>query len=750
MARLVALVLSLVIAGLIAWGASGTPDPRPLTPTGFSGEAAMVDLRVIAARAHPTGSAENQRVRDYVVERFRRMGLEVRISEGQAYEARPYGGETHLLGGQVQNIVATLKGAAPAEPALAIMAHYDSVPNSPGAADDGVGVAAALEIARLLKAGLPPRRDVLFVVTDGEEAGLLGARAFFAADPEAKRIGAVLNMESRGGGGRAYMFETGPGDAETVELFRKATSNRTASSLSGFVYSQMPNDTDFTVPKALGVQGLNFAFIGRPFDYHTAASTPANTDQGSLQHIGDQVLASARALASTPRLPAKSENAVFSDLLSGPLIVYPLWAGWVVLAAAILIGAIALAWAFRHEPFRFTDALRGAALLVLAVGLAAGLAALVRYGTGISLTFVQEKALMARFGVYEAALAAACLSGLAFGAYVAGLGQSRFWGVFASVFGLMSALGIAAQAMAPLAAFLISWPLLAAAVPALAAAARWRGAWDRPSFTIFAAVLGALAVGQLLYLAHAVTVGVGAELAPVVALFVLLALPILLPLVWPAPGDQHVLPLAVATLAIAVGLTLYLRVSDPWSARHPRPTNVVYVVDAKGAQWRASLGRTLVPWASQAIAPEGQKLSRLGLEPLQDSGWAAPAGGVQVSEPAPTLTRGPDGRVTLHVPPSQRVRGIRIDLRTAAQASAPTINGQPAKDWGKPGRWTHLTWVAPRNGLDVSFQAPGAVEARWAEIIDGWPATPLPPRPVWLMPWSESDSLVLLGSARLE
>ena len=51
------------------------------------------------------------------------------------------------------------------------MAHYDSVPFGPGAADDGAGVVTLLETARALKAGPPLKNDVIFLFTDGEEAG---------------------------------------------------------------------------------------------------------------------------------------------------------------------------------------------------------------------------------------------------------------------------------------------------------------------------------------------------------------------------------------------------------------------------------------------------------------------------------------------------------------------------------------------------------------------------------------------------
>jgi Zn-dependent M28 family amino/carboxypeptidase len=52
----------------------------------------------------------------------------------------------------------------------------------PGANDDALGTAGVLELARVLKAGAPMERSVVFAVWTAEESGLLGSAAY-AADP---------------------------------------------------------------------------------------------------------------------------------------------------------------------------------------------------------------------------------------------------------------------------------------------------------------------------------------------------------------------------------------------------------------------------------------------------------------------------------------------------------------------------------------------------------------------------------------
>ena len=123
----------------------------------------------------------------------------------------------------MENLVGVLPGKDRAAPAVALMAHYDSVPASTGASDDAAGVASALEIVRAIKARGVPARDVIVLITDGEEAGLLGADAFFARDPLAKRIGFVFNMDVRGSAGRVQMFQTGDRNGGAIRLLMANT-----------------------------------------------------------------------------------------------------------------------------------------------------------------------------------------------------------------------------------------------------------------------------------------------------------------------------------------------------------------------------------------------------------------------------------------------------------------------------------------------------------------------------------------------
>src|SRR5437899_5379122 len=180
MGRLLALIGALFAAALIAWAGERTPAPAPANApaTAFSANRAMADIAGMASIPHPVGSAANHAARDYLVGRMAALGLDPQVRPGAGLEL-PKQAPNRLLGGFVENIVGVLPGRDRSLPAVALMAHYDSVPGSTGASDDAAGVASALEVVRAIKARGVPARDVVVLITDGEEAGLLGADAFF-------------------------------------------------------------------------------------------------------------------------------------------------------------------------------------------------------------------------------------------------------------------------------------------------------------------------------------------------------------------------------------------------------------------------------------------------------------------------------------------------------------------------------------------------------------------------------------------
>ena len=97
-----------------------------------------------------------------------------------------------------RNVIADLPGSASKDEVVLVGAHFDSWDLAQGANDDGAGVAAVLEAARILKSlGVTPRRTIRFAFFSGEEQACLGSRAYVTAhEHELDRLKTVLIMDA--------------------------------------------------------------------------------------------------------------------------------------------------------------------------------------------------------------------------------------------------------------------------------------------------------------------------------------------------------------------------------------------------------------------------------------------------------------------------------------------------------------------------------------------------------------------------
>jgi hypothetical protein len=318
------------------------PSPRPtLLPatahaSDFSAARALELVRAIAQTPHPIGSAEHDRVRDYVEAELVKQGLAPQVEAGFSEYIR---GAYHSSG-NVQNILARLPGTANTRPVM-LAAHYDSVARGPGAGDDGHGVAVLLETLRALRSAPPLRNDVIFLITDGEERGLLGAILFMREHPWHTEPGVILNFEARGTSGRAAMFETSTNNAWLIRGLQAAVPQAYATSVAYEIYRRMPNNTDLSIFKQGGLDGMNFAFIDHPENYHTAQDTPDRLDPISVQEQGRYALSLTRWFGNQDLSHHEAGDAIYFPTLFTPLIAYPArWALLLVLVT-LLIGAIA-------------------------------------------------------------------------------------------------------------------------------------------------------------------------------------------------------------------------------------------------------------------------------------------------------------------------------------------------------------------------------------------------------------------------
>jgi Zn-dependent M28 family amino/carboxypeptidase len=160
-------------------------------------------VRPDPAKVHPLLQGWMQR--DLAVDLFRKAGLDF---EAEKVRARTAGFRPVELKGAAfsadyaiglrrltsHNVLAAIPGAARPGESVMFAAHWDAFGQGPadstgdtvrhGAADDGIGVAGVLEIARAFAKGPRSERTVAFGVWTAEERGLLGSEYYAANHPK--------------------------------------------------------------------------------------------------------------------------------------------------------------------------------------------------------------------------------------------------------------------------------------------------------------------------------------------------------------------------------------------------------------------------------------------------------------------------------------------------------------------------------------------------------------------------------------
>jgi hypothetical protein len=352
----------LIVLGGIYWGFS---DLKPSLPkeesslkTDFSTQNALEHVKKISLKQHYVGSKEHKIVQNYIVEELNKMGLETEIQTQTAVNKKWVAATT------AQNIIAKIKGSENGK-ALMLLSHYDSSTHSSlGASDAGSGVATILEGVRaFLSKNKTPKNDIIILLSDAEELGLLGAQAFVNQHPWTKNIGLVLNFEARGSGGPSYMLmETNGKNSKLLSEFLAAEPNFPATnSLMYGVYKKLPNDTDLTVFRQnANINGLNFAFIGDHFDYHTAQDSYERLDRETLLHQADYLTSSLNYFAFSDLENLDSnEDFVYLNFPFLKLLTYPFSLATPLLIIAIVLFLILIFFGFSSNKISLKKILKG-------------------------------------------------------------------------------------------------------------------------------------------------------------------------------------------------------------------------------------------------------------------------------------------------------------------------------------------------------------------------------------------------------
>jgi hypothetical protein len=708
-----AALVALAILGLLAYR---PPAAQPTTApdTAFAASRAVALVDTLASAPRPVGSVAHDKARTFLLIRLRALGLQVDTQTADVVLRSR--GVARVV--RVRNILALMPGRDPTGSVL-LVAHYDGVPHAPAAGDDGAGVATILETLRALRATGPLRNDIVVLLSDGEELGLMGARAYVAA-PWPRRPSVVLNFEARGDAGPSLMFQTSPRSGPLVRRFG-ATPLPLASSLFQEIYRRMPNDTDLSVFIADGLPGLNFANGERGAFYHTPLDAPVNLSPATLQHDGEHALALAKDLgrADLSVVAHGGTDPVYFFVPVLGLVHYAV--GWAVPLALLLLALLVgvAVGGVRRSRIRAGGVLVGFGTALASTAVAAGVAEALwkgvqgvhpEWGTLIGAALYRE-------GPYAAAVVALGV-GVVFGSYLV---LRRWFSAASLALGalmLPAAIAVVMAFLMPRGSHVILWPTVFALGMLALLLRRPEPEADAPAT---AGLMLVLAPGVLLLMAPLIwlvwvflTIAAAPIIGAIAAVTALLLLPFLdafgRPVRWWFPAFAVLL----AAVLVAVGAA-----DAGIDARRPLADQLFYVVDRDSARaWWATADPSTDPWSGRFVGAAAVRmpLNRLSLlAPYPGRAQSAPAvarSGARATVVADT-TKGGRRVVTLEIAwPPGTVLGVVAPQRAARLLAVAGSGGAPA--WAAPD--TVQVGVAP-----AQVEAARQVEATTAVEDTGGP-----------------------------
>lgn len=180
-------------AKLLAWATAAkavmqvAPDGQP-SRVKADPERLMRDVQALAFERK--SDAARAKARGYVAHTLQRLGYRPELQSFSIKDAQG-------VARSGVNLVVLKPGTDPAAGAWLIGAHYDTVGGSRGADDNASGVAAVMEVARLLK-DVPLKQTLRFVFFDQEESGLLGSTAYARSDARIQGLKGAIIAEMLG------------------------------------------------------------------------------------------------------------------------------------------------------------------------------------------------------------------------------------------------------------------------------------------------------------------------------------------------------------------------------------------------------------------------------------------------------------------------------------------------------------------------------------------------------------------------
>ena len=201
-----------------------------------------------------------------------------------------------------QNVIGTLEGTHPDQGIVYIGGHYDSVSGAPGANDDASGVAATLEVARVLSTkGHRTKATLKFIAFGAEEIGLDGSYLYVDENfDEVTTMGlGMVNLDMIGVGDTLQIGNVS--DSDALEDYTGEKASAMGMTWESFTAGANSDHYYFEVV------GVPVVFLTQDPDpyYHTPEDDLDKIQVDTLEANGELATAAMYDWAKNPVLRAK-------------------------------------------------------------------------------------------------------------------------------------------------------------------------------------------------------------------------------------------------------------------------------------------------------------------------------------------------------------------------------------------------------------------------------------------------------------
>ncbi|BFZ17006.1 hypothetical protein BsWGS_20045 [Bradybaena similaris] len=226
----------------------------------------------------------------------------------------------------LKNIVVRVSPPQGANSSLLVKCHYDTVVDSPGAAD-AASCSVMLEILRAMShSRVNIMHNIIFLFNGAEENMAQTSHGFITKHPWAPTVRAFIKLDLAGAGGWEIVFQTGPGNPWLIKAYIEAAPHPHASVLGQEIFQTgvIPADIDFRIFRDYGkIPGIRVAHTKNGYVCHSRNDLSQFIPAGCMQREGENMMATIILLASSSELTNPGEDKLGFFGFFGFMVTYP-------------------------------------------------------------------------------------------------------------------------------------------------------------------------------------------------------------------------------------------------------------------------------------------------------------------------------------------------------------------------------------------------------------------------------------------